>query len=132
MNINVYVHLASMDEVKLILKSLANLTTIGEAMNTALQAHIVKQNAFNQAVSDGVDQANQSLTGLAADIKTLTDKIAEIQASAGELSTEDQAALDAADAAGDAAGAKLAAFTTALKALDDLTPPVADPAVVTP
>lgn len=68
-----------------------------------------KQNAHN----DKLDAAHASL---AADIQFLSDKITELQNTAGQITPEDQAILDALEARAATAVAKA-------EALDALTPP---------
>lgn len=68
-----------------------------------------RQNAFHAKQ----DAAHEDLAG---DIKFLTDKIAELQNSPGEITPEDQAGLDALEA-------RTAAATAKLEALAALTPP---------
>ncbi len=100
-------------------------------MNAAIQAHLDKQNAHNARILAGVAALATSLTGVTGDVKTLNDKITALQNSAGTITPEDQALLDAADTAGSTAADKLDAAVAALKALDDLTAdaPVAGPDV---
>lgn len=62
-----------------------------------------KQNAHNDAIDSAV-------SGLTGDIKSLNDKIAELQASAGTVTPEDQALLDAIEARGQSIADKLAAL----------------------
>lgn len=68
-----------------------------------------------QAFQDAQDIA---IDGLTADVKSLNDKIAALQTSAGQITPEDQALLDAVQAHGQAIADKLSA-------LDAQTPPVA-------
>ncbi len=69
-----------------------------------------KQNAFN-------DQMDTAVSGLTADVKNLSDQIAALQASAGEITPEDQALLDGIQA-------RTQTVADKLTALDALTPPV--------
>lgn len=84
-----------------------------EDIMSAISDFATKMNEHNTKVDAAVD-------GLTADIKTLNDKITELQNSAGTISPEDQAILDELEARGAAVSAKLAA-------LDALTPPAAPP-----
>ena len=95
----------------------------------ALKAFIAQQSTFNSAVSAGIDAAVVSLEGLTGDVSNLNSQIAALQNSSGAVTTEDQATIDAAQAAGTALQAKLDAFTTSLEALNALTPPVVPPVV---
>jgi len=76
---------------------------------TKISDFAAKQKAFNDAMSTAID-------GVASDVAALNAKIAELQASAGAVTPEDQALLDALEAQGGALAARLTA-------LDDLTPP---------
>ena len=67
------------------------------------------------------DKVDAAVTGLQGDVKNLTDQIAALQASAGQITPADQALLDGIEA-------KAADVATKLDALDALTPPVAPPA----
>lgn len=68
---------------------------LGERIMSAISDFKVKQDAHNAKVSADLD-------AIAAGIKTLNDLIATLQNSSGTISAEDQATLDAADAAGQA------------------------------
>lgn len=72
-----------------------------------------RQNAHN-------DRIDAAITGLAGDISQLNAKIAELQNSAGQISPEDQATLDALEARGTAIAEKVAA----LDALTEAAPSV--------
>lgn len=63
------------------------------------------------------DKVDIAVAGLQGDIGTLKDQIAKLQASAGTISAEDQATLDAIEA-------NAGAVSDKLDALDSLTPPV--------
>jgi len=69
-----------------------------------------RQTAFN-------DRLDKAIEGLQGDVESLNEKIAELQNSAGEVTPEDQALLDAIESRSDAIAKKL-------EALDALTPPV--------
>lgn len=68
-----------------------------------------KQNAFNDRQATAID-------GLVGDVKSLNDKIEELQNSPGAITPEDQALLDALEVRADAMTAKI-------EALDAQTPP---------
>lgn len=76
---------------------------------SAISQFAAKQNAFN-------DQIDTAVAGLAADVKSLNDQIATLQNSAGTVTPEDQASLDAIQARSQTIADKLTA-------LDALTPP---------
>lgn len=67
------------------------------------------------------DRQEKAVSDLQDDVKFLTDKIAELQNSAGQITPEDQASLDALQA-------RASAISDKLDALDALTPPVVPPA----
>lgn len=88
------------------------LNEVNERSKTIMSAisdFAAKQNAHNDAI-------DQSISGLQADIQALNDAIKKLQDSAGQITPEDQALLDAIDARGQTVADKLAA-------LDALTPP---------
>lgn len=72
-----------------------------------------KVNAYN-------DRQDAAIAGVSADVDALNAKIVELQNTQGQITAEDQALLDAIQARGEAAAAKL-------EALDALTPPPAPP-----
>lgn len=76
---------------------------------TAISEFAAKQNAHNDAIDAAV-------AGITDDIKVLNDTIAKLQASAGTITPEDQALLDALEVRGQTVADKLSA-------LDALTPP---------
>ena len=78
---------------------------------SAIKDFAAKQTAFN-------DRLDAALTGIGGDIKNLNDQIAALQNSPGEVTPEDQASLDALQAAGEALAAKF-------EAVDAMTPPKA-------
>jgi hypothetical protein len=83
---------------------------------TAIETFASRQNAFN-------DRIDSAVTGLQGDVTALTTKIAELQASAGAITPEDQALLDQIESRSQIIADKL-------EALDALnanvpTPPVA-------
>lgn len=66
------------------------------------------------------DRMDTAVTGLQGDVKTLNDKITELQNSSGSITPEDQALLDDIEA-------RAGSITDKLDALDALTPPAAPP-----
>lgn len=98
-------------------KSLSELATKNDLhkLQTNIMSSIsdfaVKQNAFN-------DRLDTAVTDLQGDVQTLNDLITTLQNSAGAISPEDQASLDAIQA-------RTEAITTKLEALDSITPPKA-------
>lgn len=85
-----------------------NLVTL-LVMTKAITSYAEKQQHF-------FDQVNASIDGIRVDVKSLADKIAELQNSEGEISAEDQALLDQLEQQADDLAAKI-------KAVDDMTPP---------
>lgn len=90
---------------------------------SAISDFAAKQKLFNERQAAAIDQAVASLTGLTGDVQTLNDKITELQNSSGGVTPEDQVLIDDLQTQGEAVAAKAEALATALKALDDATPP---------
>jgi hypothetical protein len=84
---------------------------LGEEIMSAISEFAAKQNAFNTRL-------DAALAGIGSDIKTLNDKIAELQGSPGEVTPEDQALLDSLQTSAEALAAKF-------EAVDAMTPPKA-------
>lgn len=78
-----------------------------------IAAFATAQNAFN-------DQLDAAVDGIATDIKTLNDKITELQNSPGTITPADQKLLDDIQA-------RTQALVARVTALDDLTPPPVPP-----
>lgn len=93
---------------------LITLIFIGENIMSAISDFAAKQSAFN-------DQMDAAITAIAADVKSLDDQIAALQASSGAVTAEDQALLDGITA-------KSAELLAKVQAVDALTPPVVPPA----
>lgn len=89
----------------------------------AIADFAAKQEAFNTRLEAGIDVAQTALTGLTADVEALNKKITDLQNTAGQITPEDQALLDGIESAGARIATRMEAFSNALKALDDLTPP---------
>ena len=87
-----------------------DLKELEARLMSAISEFAAKQNEYN-------DRIDAAVTGLQGDIKSLNDLIAQLQNSAGTISPEDQASLDALEARG-------AAIADKLEALDAETPPV--------
>ena len=68
-------------------RHLAQINHKLEHIMSAISDFAAKQNAFN-------DQMDTAVSGLTDDVKSLNDQIAELQASAGTVTPEDQALLD--------------------------------------
>lgn len=83
---------------------------IGGMIMSVISEFAAKQNAHN-------DKIDVALEGLAQDVADLNAKIEALQNSAGQISPEDQALLDALETRGDAIEKKVVA-------LNALTPPM--------
>lgn len=81
----------------------------GALIMSAISEFATKQNAHN-------DKIDTAVSGLQGDVQTLTDTIKKLQESAGQITPEDQALLDAIDA-------RAQGISDKLEALDALTPP---------
>lgn len=81
---------------------------------SAISEFAAKQQAHNDKLDAGID-------GVAGDIQVLKDLIAQLQNSAGQITPEDQATLDALEKKSGETADKVAA-------LDELTPPPPPPA----
>lgn len=83
-----------------------------------------------KALNDYLDRDDAAFTKIAtgftavvADQKFLKDTITKLQNSAGQVSPEDQALIDALQARVNAAETRTAQLAADIKALDDATPP---------
>ena len=85
-----------------------------EQLKQLLMATIADFSAAMTAFNDRIDVA---VTDLQGDVKSLNDKITELQNSNGVITPADQALLDAIQA-------RASGVATKLEALDALTPPV--------
>ena len=86
-----------------------DLETLGDKIMSVLSDFAAKQKSFNERIGAAID-------GISTDIEALNAKITELQNSPGAITPEDQAALDAIQAAGEALAAKT-------EALDSMNPP---------
>ena len=98
-----------------ILKSLANLLTLGNKIMTAISDSVTAQKA-------AFDRLEAALAGIGEDITALAAKIAELQASGGAITPADQVLLDQATSLADG-------LATRFEALDALNTVVAPPPV---
>lgn len=108
------------------------LHTLAEALRSEHQPatkHDLKEmeHRIMSAISDFAarvaafnDRIDTAITDLQGDVKNLEDQIAALQASAGQITPEDQALLDAIES-------RASTVADKLDALDALTPPVAPP-----
>lgn len=95
---------------------------------SVISDHLAKQTAFNTRQAAAIDQVVASIAGVTSDIKTLNDKITELQNSSGGVTPEDQILINELETKGDELATKAEGLAAALKALDDQTPPVVPPA----
>lgn len=87
------------------------LAHFGERIMTVISDYATKQTAYNARMETAIQ-------GIGGDVRSLNDKITELQNSPGTVTPEDQALIDGLVTAGDA-------LATRFEALDALTPPVA-------
>jgi len=99
-----------------IFNSLAFLKNQGVELMTAFSDFATKQATYNADIGAAID-------GIVGDVKSLNDKITELQNSPGTISPADQALLDDLVTQG-------AALVARVKAADDLTPPVIPPVTI--
>lgn len=95
---------------------------------SVISDYAAKQKAYNDRQSAATDKLGVGLEGITGDIKTLNDKITELQNSPGGVTPEDQKLIDEIEAQGEAVATKLETAATAFEALDALTPPTPPPA----
>lgn len=95
----------------------------GECILSAISDFATKQNDFNARHGAAIEKIVVSVDGLTGDVKTLNDKITELQNNPGPISPQDQALLDEIVVLSGANVAKTEAVSVALEALDAQTPP---------
>lgn len=100
-----------------------DLKEMEKRIMSVISEFAAKQNAFNTRQGAAIDKAVAAVQGIIADIKTLNDKITELQNSSGEVTPEDLALINDLETQGDALATKAEAVGTALEALDAQTPP---------
>src|SRR5207249_3874071 len=110
---DVYFHHADPETQRLLQLLFDRLSTGMETLMSAISDFADKVKAHQDKIDAAVD-------GLVQDVKTLNDKITELQNTPGPITPSDQALLDDIDARATAAADKLSA-------LDSLTPPPAPP-----
>lgn len=86
-----------------------------------------KVESWQQSISDSVDGIVTSITGLDTDVQALKKQIADLQASPGAITPEDQARLDKIQAAVEGLSSKTVAAASAAAALDAQTEAVPVP-----
>lgn len=118
------------------LKSVIGLATKQDLRETenrimsAISDFAAKQKAFNDRQSKAIDQAVSGVSGLEQDVKSLNEKIEELQNSPGGVTPEDQALIDDLEKQGDDLATRTESLATALQTLDSQTPPVVPPTPV--
>ena len=107
---NVTFNLCSEKDLSNIKTILEELKLLGENIMSKISEFAVKQQEYN-------DKMDLAVEGLKGDIQSLNDEILKLQNSAGEITPEDQASLDALQGKGQELSDKLTE-------LDNLTQPV--------
>lgn len=97
------------------------VTTLEKKLARKIQNIMSKIADFAAAMSAFNDRVDAAITDLQGDVKSLNDQITALQNSAGTVTAEDQALLDALQA-------RASSIADKLDALDALTPPAAPPA----
>lgn len=95
---------------------------------SAYTQYLTSQKAFNDQQAAAIDSLVTSIAGVTQDVQTVNDNLTALQNSQGAVTAEDQALIDELQTTGAAIASKLATASTALKAVDDATPPPAPPA----
>lgn len=112
-NVEIHVHFASVDDLKIIRNELAKLLTLGEKTMSAFDAYVTAQKGFNDSMSTSISEISD-------DVAALNAKIAALQNAPGTLTTEQQAALDDLQATS-------SSLAQRLQAVNDMTPPAVPP-----
>ena len=113
---------------RMLVRILALLETVSltqELQMSQIDDFITQQTSFNTANSEAIATMSGAVDGLAGDIANLGAQIAALQGAAGGLTPEQQAALVTITETSSVVSSKLAGLSTALAALDALTPPAA-------
>lgn len=87
-----------------------------------------KQKEYNDRDDAAMEKLIAASTNLAGDVKFLKDTITKLQNSAGQVTAEDQALIDALEARAGTASTKFDALTKSLTDLDNQTAPEVPPA----
>lgn len=87
-------------------------------MPTTIQDFADKVEALFTTIGEDVDSAVSSLTGINGDVQSLKKQIADLQASAGTVTPEDQARIDKIEATVNGLAAKTAAAKEVAAKLD--------------
>jgi ABC-type transporter Mla subunit MlaD len=90
-------------------------------MPTAIAEYEAKVDAAFTAIGSSVDAIVTSVAGVSGDVDRLKALIAQLQASAGTVTPEDQALLDKSEAAVNGLASRVASVKDAMAALDAAT-----------
>lgn len=90
---------------------------------TKISEFAEKVNAHHEATTAALGEVSTAVQGVSDDVAGLKALIEELQNTPGEITPEDQALLDSIEAKAGETSAKVTEVATALKALDELTPP---------
>ncbi len=105
----------------------ADLDKVERNIMASLNEYLKNQKQWNESHGAAINEVAESVTDLTGDVKTLNDKITELQNSQGGVTPEDQGLIDELQGQGQALTEKLQAASAALKALAAQTPPVTPP-----
>lgn len=96
-----------------------------EQLMATLQDYITQQTVFNDQMAADVSALSDKLTAIDGDVTTLNQQITDLKAllATGNLTSDQQAALDLVLASSRAVATKVKAATTSASAIDDRTPP---------
>jgi len=94
-----------------------------EILMSKISEFAAAQNAYNDRADAAVAGIQSSVSGVQGDVTAMKELIEKLQNSPGELTPEDQKTLDELSARSGPAVDKLEAAASALKALDEMTPP---------
>lgn len=92
-------------------------------LKEAFETYVTAQESFNRRQADSIDSAVASLAGVTEDIKNLNEKISEL--GDGEVPPALAERVEALKTQGEALATRAEGTATALKALDEQTPPKA-------
>lgn len=106
-----------------------DLEKLGDKIMSKISDYTTAVNAKFDEIDSGLETSNTKLTGITDDVAFLKETIEKLQSNPGPITPEDQALLDAAQARVNGAATKIAAFKTALEALDAATERPIEPPV---
>lgn len=103
-----------------------------EALMSVISDFGTAMNAYFDETGASIDELKGSVNGLAGDVAWMKARIDELQNNPGPISPEDQKILNDLQARAVAASANAKDAVAQVKALDEATPPVVPPEVLTP